>query len=68
MKVTIEIDCSDEDEIYTHLSVIKSQIKKKIKTLDPDAKWEPFTVEDNNCYGHHKAEVTDDFPGFNTTL
>ena len=63
MKVKIEIDCSDVEEIYAHLNVIKTQIKKKVKKLwkqEPDKKWKPFIVEDNNCYGYHKAKIIDD--------
>lgn len=67
MKVNIEIDCSDVEEIFTHLSVIRQQLRKKFKTMwkeHPDKQWEPFTVEDNNCYGVHTCEVIDDVGPF----
>lgn len=63
MKVSIEIDCSDTDEIFSHLTVIRRQLRKAITYLEeakPDEQWEPFTVDDENCYGSHTATVIDD--------
>ena len=63
MKVQIEIECSDVDEIFAHLTVIRQQLRKEFKKLQkeqPDEQWEPFEVEDNNCYGYHCASVVDD--------
>lgn len=68
MKVKIEIDCSDIDEIYSHLAVIKSQIKQHLKTVDTEKKIKTFTVEDSNCYGSHKAKVIDDVGPYKATL
>lgn len=53
---TIKIGCSDERELLLHLTVLRQQIKKRLKA-NPDLNPETFKVEDNNCYGVHEAEV-----------
>lgn len=58
MLVSIRIECDDEKEIYQHLSVIRSQLKKQFKKNDelemnlkkPKA---IIRVDDANCYGVH---------------
>ena len=64
MKVYIEIDCTDEDEIYAHLTVARKQIKKGFKDY-----WKKYPegeapvameVSDNNCYGMHTVVVEEE--------
>jgi|GEM_PF-3088440 hypothetical protein len=62
MKISIEIDCTDDDEALTHLSVIRATIKKKFKELAkyPDGdQANDFEFYDSNCYGIHQVNVYD---------
>jgi hypothetical protein len=65
MKVLIEIDCDDVQELYSHLAKMKMQVfilmKKRFKKTDelPTG----FVIEDDNCYGSHYAIVKDGSPG-----
>lgn len=56
MKIYIEIECYENEEVFTHLSVIRSQIKKALKEN------ENFNgvLEDSNCYGWHTIEIEEE--------
>lgn len=57
MKINIEIECMDDDEVLTHLSVIRSKIKKELaKTTENQT---GVTFSDSNCYGIHTVKITD---------
>lgn len=56
MKVTIEIECDEDNEIAQHLDKLK---KDFIKAAKANKITENFAVEDDNCYGSHTAIVTD---------
>lgn len=64
MKVQIEITCDNPEDIYTHLKVIRSQIAREVRKLKKSSpitiEWEPFTIEDKDRYGSHRATVIDD--------
>lgn len=66
MKVTITIECTEFDEVSSHLSVIRKQLKKEFKKIenqdDQTYPFKTFTVVDDNCYGYHKATVKDTCP------
>ena len=57
MKVTISIDCEDERELLTHLSVIRQQVKKEFKKLDKEPEQDVVRFSDSNCYGNHNVEM-----------
>jgi len=56
MKVTIEIECDEYNEICQHLDKIRKDMIKSIKkdTIEKD-KGEQFY--DNNCYGTHTVVI-----------
>lgn len=56
MKVTIEIECDEDNEIAQHLDKLR---KDFIKAIKKGQIAEGFTLVDNNCYGNHSVEVTD---------
>lgn len=64
MKIKIEIDCEDFNELNCHLESIKEQIKlneDKINEMldDEHLYWEKrtITLQDSNCYGDHIIKV-----------
>lgn len=61
IKVTIEIECDEANEIIQHLNVIKSDLTKIIKQknsgLDLYARLDGKELTDSNCYGDHKVKV-----------
>lgn len=60
MEITIKIDCNDVEDIFTHLSIIRQQLRAKFKKIDLDVDlFKTFKVEDNNCYGYHSVIVKD---------
>ena len=54
VNVNIHIACDSLEELLTHLSVIRSQIKKQAINKEGYAEWK---VMDNNCYGTHVAQI-----------
>jgi hypothetical protein len=58
MKIKIEINCEDDDEVLTHLTVIRAALKKRFKR-DPEGNNDSYSFTDNNCYGTHNVEVTE---------
>ena len=59
MDINIRIECSDYDEILTHLSVIRSEIKKKRNEIEFESdELTTIKIEDSNCYGYHLVEIT----------
>ena len=56
LRVDIIIECETEDEIFSHLSVIRSQIKKKLKSINNEVT-ETVQLEDSNCYGNHTVII-----------
>ncbi len=60
MRVKIEIDCDTIGALTTHLSVIRSEVKKRAREMKlnpmedelPKSKW-----QDDNCYGEHIVSV-----------
>lgn len=61
MKVSIEIECDDIDDLKIHLSVIRSQILKRAKVLstDDEADEKIMNFTDSNCYGSHEVKFTE---------
>jgi hypothetical protein len=55
MKVKIIIECEDEQELLSHLFVIRRDLKRELKK-DPEFEGH---LEDNNCYGWHNILVKD---------
>lgn len=55
MIVKIDIDCETWDEVFTHLSVIRGQIRKT-KNKNPSPK-RLVVLEDDNCYGSHMVRI-----------
>lgn len=66
MKITIEIDPTDWEDVLTHMTVIRARLKKEIK------KWDTYSLQDrekdipdemkfsdNNCYGTHDVKVSE---------
>jgi len=52
MIIEITINCETEDEIFSHLTKIRRQIKSEIKKQGGELSY-PNTLEDSNCYGTH---------------
>lgn len=59
MKIQITIECLDDDEALTHLSVIRSQLKKELKKVANIVNPDDIAFTDNNCYGTHSVSVMD---------
>lgn len=63
MLVKIEINCFDDTDIMTHLSVIRQQIRhefKKYRKENPDEKAAiDIEIKDSNCYGDHVVTITE---------
>jgi hypothetical protein len=59
MKVKIEIDCDwEEQNLLTHLSVIRKQIKSAFnKTGEDEIFTFGITMKDSNCYGDHIIKI-----------
>jgi hypothetical protein len=58
MKMLIEIDCDNLQELYSHLSQMKVAVFKLMKKIKgTDELPVGFTLEDDNCYGSHYAIV-----------
>lgn len=64
MEIKIDIECDNISDLYTHLRVLREQIKKETKKLKlnpfndefPDG----FKLEDGNCYGEHTLIINPD--------
>lgn len=56
MKIEINIDCEDEGELLSHLSVIRTEVKRAIRKKDGYINV-PVTIEDENCYGTHTVNI-----------
>lgn len=56
MMIDISISCEDESELFSHLTKIRSQIKREIKKQYGALDY-PATLEDDNCYGHHTVNI-----------
>ena len=56
MKIKINIECEDFDEILQHLEVIRNSVKVRrveIESLDDVT----LTLSDSNCYGEHIVKI-----------
>ena len=63
MIIQIEIDCETIAEFYTHLGVIRKEVKKLAKEKELDAHHDAFLPTewaDDNCYGSHSVVVKED--------
>lgn len=58
MEITIKIQCDDDDEALTHLSVIRQTLKKKLKESHDSDNGDYLEFSDSNCYGDHEVKVT----------
>lgn len=60
MKVKIEIECDDIQDLKMHLSVIRGQILNRAKKLATDEEVESsiMNFEESNCYGSHEVKFT----------
>lgn len=59
-EIDISIYCETEEEILTHLSVIRSQVKKEIRRRKGEIdlqKDEVITITDEACYGQHSLTI-----------
>ena len=59
MNIEIKIDCETEQELLSHLYVVRQKIKREIKKQGGGIKV-PFDADDNNCCGHHTIIVIPD--------
>lgn len=59
MMIEITINCEDEQELLSHLSVIRRNVKREIKSQSGKL-IVPATLEDNNCYGSHTVNIIPD--------
>lgn len=64
MKIYIEIDPTDWEDVMTHMSVIRARLKKEIiKMNDYSLNDREFEIpdqmyfSDNNCYGTHNVKI-----------
>jgi hypothetical protein len=59
MKILVEIDCDDLQELYGHLSEMKASVFKLMKKRFKPTDSLPigFVIENDNCYGSHYAIV-----------
>lgn len=55
LRVDITILCETEEEILTHLSHIRAEIKKELKAK-PEIT-HTIEIEDSNCYGEHLCVI-----------
>jgi hypothetical protein len=53
--VDVRIVCETEDELLTHLSVIRGEVKRVLK-YENEVK-RRVTYIDDNCYGSHSVEI-----------
>jgi len=62
-QINVQINCETEQEILTHLSVIRSNIKKYLNRPDNAGEISvlPVNFEDNNCYGTHEVNIIADY-------
>jgi len=62
-QINIQINCETEQEILTHLSVIRSNLKKYINRGDVAGEISvvPVHFEDENCYGSHEVNIIADY-------
>lgn len=64
MRALIEINCESEEELLSHLSVIRIQVKRAFRKHlknDPEYMEEPsFELKDSNCYGDHRVIIGED--------
>lgn len=56
LRVDIVIECETEDEILSHISVIRQQIKNKLKQINNEVT-QTIQLEDSNCYGNHTVII-----------
>jgi hypothetical protein len=56
MTVIIQIDCEDEIDLMSHLSVIRQQIRVEIKKQGGELISE-VVLEDESCYGSHNITI-----------
>ncbi len=63
MNIQINIDCETIGELYSHLTMLRSQIKKEATRLKLNPNDDEFTPEmkldldDANCYGEHEVLI-----------
>lgn len=59
MKVTIVIECDDEQDLFMHLSVIRQSLKNQSKKMENGFNGmrenEKISFDDSNCYGSHSV-------------
>lgn len=64
MYITIKIKADTIRDLYAHLSVLRSQIKKEAKRLKLNPMEDEFTrktgdkLYDDNCYGTHIVTIS----------
>jgi hypothetical protein len=56
LRVDIVIECETEDQILSHLSMIRKQIKDKLKAINNEV-MDTIHIEDSNCYGDHTVII-----------
>lgn len=54
--IEITINCEDEQELLSHLSIIRMKVKGEIKSQGGEL-IVPATLEDENCYGSHAVNI-----------
>lgn len=58
MKVLIEINCEHKTHLFTHLSVIRAQLKHVLKGVeDYGEPTQNEIIQDSNCYGDHEVKI-----------
>jgi len=58
MKITIEIECCDDDEALNHLTDIRRKVKKFLDDTDKGKATSPCkSFVHNNCDGYSKVDI-----------
>lgn len=63
MKIKINIECDTINELYSHLSELKRQVKARCKERNLNPLEDEFLpkdyigLSDNNCYGTHDVVI-----------
>jgi hypothetical protein len=56
LRADIVIECETEQELLSHLTVIRQQVKKKLREINNEIT-DTIILEDSNCYGDHTVVI-----------
>lgn len=64
MRIIVEIECETITEFHSHLTVLKTQIRKQSHKLKLNPLTDAFPIKvdlyDDNCYGTHDVIIKQD--------